>query len=940
MSAQDRVIVTVHGIRTFGQWQERLKALVRSADEKIIVANYSYGYFSVIAFIIPMFRWLAVRSFRQNLRRLIRKHPNARFSFVAHSFGTHLVAYALRGMRREELPEIDVVLVSASVLKSTFDWEPMMQAGDDPRGVRRVINDCGLNDSVLVLSQAVVLFTGMAGRVGFYGFSGLNVSNRFFPGGHSHYFEPASTDRDSFMSRYWLPVLARGDEPESGVEIPLGSAFQGVQHTIFRIADPVKLGVYGLLGFLLFSYAYLQPRVQARIEQARREFTVAAVQMTSARTVPDAFESVASILTRDLPPRSADYHRAETLARFALQRLTTAGEAVASREPGSVFAWSDFSYLAGTAPVRLGMEAPIAFFADADKKRTAILTSDTTLAIVDGQTGAVVAQEPPEPDVRVGPEPDGWKLNQASGIYLLSFRTENLDPDDNRTKVFAIDLGAGTIKPANRNLYPNQDCTALETLPALAIQSDDDDGPPLTADETAAQQDELARREALKEKCLDVYAPERVEQLPFPRASPEEASWSVGKMVGPPLPQSAPCELHGIANFPHTVRFDTDSLVFPTEAGGMSMAERAFREPMVRSELCFIEFVGPDSVRYVATSDLTGSATVAWFVCKLGADQAVGACGTAGISAKARGDAWISPDRQFLAFAGLGEAGFPAWLMLDLETMRLHEPDRSTTTATLAMAFAGDTLVAVAPTRARDGGIEVWSYSYGTSNRLRARRVFTPIDMRPPGGTALASDPIYRTVLFESDGNVVMATAFQLVAALDLQRYATTPEWFDGIAASVPKWLSGFMDWLAAFGSSADAIVTPWAIPETGLNPDGPVTIEISPNRDVLAIASGSAIRLIQAGGGQYLTGQMDLLDLQGCEGDGKLPEAIQSIVIDDDLGITVTTGACMARRAPPPTAETLNATLADLSAYLGGGTPLSRELPGEVAAPSGTAAP
>ena len=52
-----QLVVTVHGIRTFGGWQEKLEGLLASRDsersEKVEVYNYKYGYFSVLAFVFP-----------------------------------------------------------------------------------------------------------------------------------------------------------------------------------------------------------------------------------------------------------------------------------------------------------------------------------------------------------------------------------------------------------------------------------------------------------------------------------------------------------------------------------------------------------------------------------------------------------------------------------------------------------------------------------------------------------------------------------------------------------------------------------------------------------------------------------------------------------------------------------------------------------------------
>ena len=67
----------------------------------------------------------------------------------------------------------------------------------------KLINDCGCDDRILLLSEGLVPNTGMAGRVGFYGINNARFVNRFFKGGHSHYFDEGS----GFMEKYWLPLF-------------------------------------------------------------------------------------------------------------------------------------------------------------------------------------------------------------------------------------------------------------------------------------------------------------------------------------------------------------------------------------------------------------------------------------------------------------------------------------------------------------------------------------------------------------------------------------------------------------------------------------------------------------------------------------------------------------------------------------------------------------
>ena len=166
-SGTPSLVITVHGIRTFGQWQDRLKKLIQSQDPSIAVENYGYGYLTLPAFCIPFARWFVIRRFKRKLVLQLRRYSNVKVSFVAHSFGTYIVAKALLSLKDEERPQVENIVLSGSVLKSNFDWDNLFEGGR----VKRVINDCGIDDWVLRISQAFVLFTGMAGKIGFNGFS-------------------------------------------------------------------------------------------------------------------------------------------------------------------------------------------------------------------------------------------------------------------------------------------------------------------------------------------------------------------------------------------------------------------------------------------------------------------------------------------------------------------------------------------------------------------------------------------------------------------------------------------------------------------------------------------------------------------------------------------------------------------------------------------------
>ena len=245
-----------------------MAALLRSeAPSEVAVENYHYGYFSVLAFLIPVFRWLATRRFRRELLGIIRRYPDHDICLVAHSFGTHLVAWGLLGIPVPARPRIETVILAGSVLRSDFPWGELL--GD--RTVGRVINDCGLEDNILLLSQIFILMTGMAGRLGFTGMTGRRLMNRHFHGTHSHYFLSGSKPSDNFMFRYWLPTLAHGREAQPVDQRRVKGPLQAVANTLLTIADPLKFLTYGALLFTALNVGYYQPLVEARRDRELRE---------------------------------------------------------------------------------------------------------------------------------------------------------------------------------------------------------------------------------------------------------------------------------------------------------------------------------------------------------------------------------------------------------------------------------------------------------------------------------------------------------------------------------------------------------------------------------------------------------------------------------------------------------------------------------------------
>jgi WD40 repeat protein len=247
---KERLIITVHGIRTFGQWQERLESLVTDdpKGQGIEFANYKYGYFSVVAFIIPFFRWLVVRQFRKEMISLCDSKLWSRIDLVGHSFGTHIIGWAVSGLPSESKISVHTIILSGSVLRSGFPWHNLLN-----KRVKRLVNDCGTKDAVLLLSQFLVLFTGMAGRTGFGGATSAAFRNRYSEFGHSGYFQDSrGKPSNQYMEANWVPLLIT-DGPIALFDERKGGAFEGIVQVLANNAEPIKITIY-IVPFILLTW--------------------------------------------------------------------------------------------------------------------------------------------------------------------------------------------------------------------------------------------------------------------------------------------------------------------------------------------------------------------------------------------------------------------------------------------------------------------------------------------------------------------------------------------------------------------------------------------------------------------------------------------------------------------------------------------------------------
>ena len=244
----DLHVLTVHGIRTYGAWQNSFKSQTEMLVNNISFHSYKYGYFSALSLCIPFLRDREVKNFSKRLEQLFEKHPNKRMVIFSHSFGTYVTVFALKKIIQEKQSvPIETIVLSGSVLKINFDWSFLNMTNI------KIVNECAYQDKILLISEALVPGLGMAGKVGFKGFNNDRFVNRFYNGGHSSYFE-----KDSFIKRYWIPLLtAESLSTVGNIDERVGNIiYDEIIDQVIIILGKLKNIIFLCLIFILFFWLF------------------------------------------------------------------------------------------------------------------------------------------------------------------------------------------------------------------------------------------------------------------------------------------------------------------------------------------------------------------------------------------------------------------------------------------------------------------------------------------------------------------------------------------------------------------------------------------------------------------------------------------------------------------------------------------------------------
>lgn len=236
---KDQVLITVHGIRTFGAWQTELAKEVKKYSRTFDFVEVKYEYLDLLYFYFPKSREKRAKEIGVRLAAIIQQHQGKRISVVAHSFGSVILSRAF-----EMLPDdcrVSTVIICGSPLSESDSIDHIVEMTD------QTINECGTRDTVLLFSKLFVPGLGYAGRTGFYRENTPSFVNRFFKGGHSLYFKKDRSG-ESFSSKFWTSSLA-GQNPTVFIDERPKPVFKDVTNVFIRLLARLRYLVF--LGVIL-----------------------------------------------------------------------------------------------------------------------------------------------------------------------------------------------------------------------------------------------------------------------------------------------------------------------------------------------------------------------------------------------------------------------------------------------------------------------------------------------------------------------------------------------------------------------------------------------------------------------------------------------------------------------------------------------------------------
>lgn len=187
------VVITIHGIRTTGDWQREFTDVLTQHGFRHVPLGF--GFFKAVSLLMPWSRARKVEWFR---RIYSDKFANAERlpSVVAHSFGSYIVTKAM--LKYDDI-RFDKVILCGSIVSRKYPWSTVLTQRNQADAV---LNEAGGRDMWAGLVEWLVSDAGSSGVSGFEDTADGRLTQLIHERHeHSDYFY-----RQNFERR-WVPFL-------------------------------------------------------------------------------------------------------------------------------------------------------------------------------------------------------------------------------------------------------------------------------------------------------------------------------------------------------------------------------------------------------------------------------------------------------------------------------------------------------------------------------------------------------------------------------------------------------------------------------------------------------------------------------------------------------------------------------------------------------------
>lgn len=230
-----KIVVLIHGIRTFASWQGVVEKALED-QKNIEVVKIKYFYFDLIRFLSPIItREKPIERVLRELRDIRSRNQTAELIVIAHSFGSYIINNILQ---KDRSITISRLILCGSIVKEDFDW------GSLPNIPDIIVNDVGLKDKLPLLAKLASWGYGISGS---YGFGTYFVKDRYHDLGHSDFFNK----ENGIINKYWMPFLLNGQIVKTELD-----SEQPTPNGILALLSSLPQGtiVYTLLAITTYCY--------------------------------------------------------------------------------------------------------------------------------------------------------------------------------------------------------------------------------------------------------------------------------------------------------------------------------------------------------------------------------------------------------------------------------------------------------------------------------------------------------------------------------------------------------------------------------------------------------------------------------------------------------------------------------------------------------------